>query len=104
MDSRAYIGQFSADGTRFFGMMWGYGVFLVSPPTIATRLISHYTAAFQGTHRVRVYDVANSWKLVKDVEARGLRWTITDTALSPDGRFLLYSTIDDIVRMVSMAA
>lgn len=49
---------------------------------------------------MRVYDVANKWKLVKEVEARGLRWTITDTALSPDGRFLLYSTIDDIVRMV----
>lgn len=57
------------------------------------------TAAFQGTHRVRVYDIED-WSMVKDIHARGLRWTVTDTALSPDGRFLLYATIDDIVRMV----
>lgn len=41
------------------------------------------------------------FKLVKDVEARGLQWTVTDTALSGDNRFLLYSSITPEVHLVN---
>ena len=41
--------------------------------------------------RIRVYNVDMGWQLRKDVIARNLRWTITDTALSPDQRFLVGS-------------
>jgi len=58
-------------------------------------------AGFQHERRVRLYDVNNNWRLGKDVEARNLRWTITDTCISPDQKFLLYSSISPIVHLVS---
>jgi hypothetical protein len=58
-------------------------------------------AGFQHERRVRLYDVNNNWRLRKDVEARNLRWTITDTCISPDQKFLLYSSISPIVHLVS---
>ncbi|RYR11801.1 hypothetical protein Ahy_B04g069318 isoform B [Arachis hypogaea] len=63
MRSRAYISQFSADGSLFI-------------------------AGFQGS-QIRVYDVERGWKLKKDISARNLRWTITDTSLSPDQQHLV---------------
>ena len=61
------------------------------------------TAGFQHDRRVRLYDTDNNWRLRKDVEARMLRWTITDTCISPDQKFLLYSSISPIVHLVSLA-
>ncbi|KAI7844730.1 hypothetical protein COHA_001817, partial [Chlorella ohadii] len=75
--SRAYIGQFTLAGDVFI-------------------------AAFQHERRIRMYDVHRGFKLVKDVEARGLQWTVTDTALSGDNRFLLYSSITPEVHLVNM--
>ncbi|EFN50915.1 hypothetical protein CHLNCDRAFT_37629, partial [Chlorella variabilis] len=66
--SRGYIGQFTADGNIFI-------------------------AAFQHERKIRLYEVHYGWRLVKDIHARGLQWTVTDTALSSDNRFLLYSSI-----------
>lgn len=48
----------------------------------------HIAAAYQNERKVKVYDTARGWRVRKDVHARGLRWTITDTALSRDERFL----------------
>lgn len=42
--------------------------------------------------------------LRKDVEARKLRWTVTDTAISPDSAFLLYSSISQYVHLVNLSA
>jgi len=78
LSSRAYIGQFSKDGSLF-------------------------VAAFQDK-RIRVYDVHRGWRLRKNVNARMLRWTITDTALSPDGRLLLYSSITPVVHLVNIGS
>ncbi|CAI9776842.1 unnamed protein product [Fraxinus pennsylvanica] len=36
----------------------------------------------------RIYNVDHGWKVQKDIRARSLRWTITDTSLSPDCRLL----------------
>ena len=36
-----------------------------------------------------IYDVDKGWTLRKDIVARSLQWTITDTSLSPDQRFLV---------------
>eukprot|EP00983_Pelagomonas_calceolata_P081754 1155681-Pelagomonas_calceolata.AAC.5 len=54
--------------------------------------------------RVRLYDVEKDWELRKDVRARGIRWTITDTCLSPDQRFLLYSSISPTVHLLALGA
>ncbi|KAK9822310.1 hypothetical protein WJX74_006159 [Apatococcus lobatus] len=77
MQSRAYIGQFSHTGEIFVG-------------------------AFQNDRRVRLYDVENDWELRKDVHARNLRWTVTDTSISPDQKFLLYCSITPVVNMVDV--
>ena len=72
-------------------------------PYIAVLIINLDPAAgFQHDRRVRLYDVDNNWRLRKDVEARNLRWTITDTCISPDQKFLLYSSISPIVHLVGV--
>jgi hypothetical protein len=40
----------------------------------------------------------------KEVLARNLRWTVTDTHISPDERFLVYSSITPEVMLVSLVA
>ncbi|KAG2423726.1 hypothetical protein HXX76_015115 [Chlamydomonas incerta] len=78
LDSRAYIGQFSDNG-QFF------------------------VAAFQD-RRVRLYDVEQGWRLRKDITTRMCRWTITDTAVSPDQRFVVYSSIIPVVHLVEVGS
>ncbi|XP_028550418.1 LEC14B homolog isoform X1 [Dendrobium catenatum] len=78
MDTRAYVSQFSTDGSLF-------------------------VAGFQGSH-IRVYDVDNDWKVRKDILARSLSWTITDTSLSPDQRFLVYASMSPIVHIVDVGS
>eukprot|EP01018_Ginkgo_biloba_P039756 Gb_41012 [translate_table: standard] len=76
MNSRAYVGQFSTDGSLF-------------------------VAGFQD-RRIRIYNVDEEWTVQKDVLARSLRWTVTDTALSPDQRYLVYATITPVVHIVNV--
>jgi WD repeat-containing protein 23 len=75
--SRAYIGRFTPSGDI-------------------------YIAAYQNERRIRLYDVHNEWKVVKNVHARNLRWTVTDTALSSDENFLLYASITPVVHLVNV--
>lgn len=39
--------------------------------------------------QIRIYDVESGWKVQKNIRARSLRWTITDTSLSPNQRHLV---------------
>jgi hypothetical protein len=57
------------------------------------------TAAFQHDRRIRLYETENGWRLRKDVHCRNLRWTVTDTCLSPDQKYLLYASITPTVHM-----
>ena len=72
-DSKCYSGQFSEDGNFFFSCSQDF--------------------------RVRMYDTSNPyrWKYYKSVIYPGGQWTITDASLSPDNRFLAYSSIRSIV-------
>ncbi|KZV14942.1 hypothetical protein F511_36229 [Dorcoceras hygrometricum] len=74
--SCTYVSQFSTDGSLFI-------------------------AGFQDSH-IRIYDVDLGWKIHKDIQARSLRWTITDASLSPDRRFLVYSSISPIAHIVNV--
>ncbi|XVF28449.1 hypothetical protein REPUB_Repub15cG0030100 [Reevesia pubescens] len=78
MHSRAYVSQFSADGSLF-------------------------VAGFQES-RIRIYNVDKGWKVQKDILAKSLRWTITDTSLSPDQRFLVYSSLSPVVHIVNVGS
>lgn len=43
--------------------------------------------------QIRVYNVDDGWKVQKNILAQSLRWTITDTSLSPDQRYLVSSLL-----------
>lgn len=43
---------------------------------------------FQGSN-IRIYNVDRGWKVQKNILAKSLRWTVTDTSLSPDQRYLV---------------
>ena len=72
-DSRAYSGQFSHDGNFFFSCTQNF--------------------------KVRMYDTSNpyEWKYYKTVDHPYGQWTITDATLSPDNRWLAYSSIRHMV-------
>ncbi|KAL2923084.1 LEC14B-like protein [Bienertia sinuspersici] len=78
MGSCAYVSQFSFDGSLL-------------------------VAGYQGSH-IRVYDVEKGWKVQKDILARSLRWTVTDTSLSPDKRYLVYSSMSPVVHIVDVGS
>ncbi|XP_059632631.1 LEC14B homolog isoform X3 [Cornus florida] len=79
MNSCAYVSQFSADGSLF-------------------------VAGFQQESRIKVYNVDNGWKVQKDIQAKSLRWTITDTSLSPDQRFLVYASMTPVAYIVDVGS
>ncbi|KAF5745888.1 LEC14B protein putative isoform 5 [Tripterygium wilfordii] len=73
---RVYVSQFSAGGSLF-------------------------VAAFQ-TY-IKVYDVDNEWKIRKEFSTQKTILAITDTSLSPDQRFLVYSNMTPAVYIIDMA-
>ncbi|KAJ9302546.1 hypothetical protein DTO217A2_7267 [Paecilomyces variotii] len=72
-DSRSYSGQFSDDGNFFFCCSQDF--------------------------KVRMYDTSNifDWKYYKTVDYPFGQWTITDASLSPDNKYLAYSSIRHLV-------
>jgi WD repeat-containing protein 23 len=70
---RCYSGQFSDDGNFFFSCAQDF--------------------------KVRMYDTSNpyKWKYYKTAHYYGGQWTITDATLSPDNKFLAYSSIRSAV-------
>lgn len=72
-DSRCYSGQFSEDGNFFFSCAQDF--------------------------KVRMYDTSNpyDWKYYKTVDYPFGQWTITDATLSPDNKYLAYSSIRHVV-------
>ena len=72
-DSRTYSGQFSDDGNFFFSCGQDF--------------------------KVRMYDTSNpyEWGYYKTVDYPFGQWTITDATLSPDNRYLAYSSIRHLV-------
>ncbi|KAL8759576.1 MAG: hypothetical protein Q9199_000699 [Rusavskia elegans] len=72
-NARCYSGQFSDDGNFFFCCGQDF--------------------------KVRMYDTSNpyKWKYYKTAEYPYGQWTITDASLSPDNRFLAYSSIRSVV-------
>ena len=72
-NSRCYSGQFSEDGNFFFSCAQDF--------------------------KVRMYDTSNpyNWRYYKTVVYPYGQWTITDASLSPDNKWLAYSSIRSIV-------
>ncbi|MCJ1404199.1 hypothetical protein MMC11_007424 [Xylographa trunciseda] len=72
-NARCYSGQFSDDGNFFFSCGQDF--------------------------KVRMYDTSNpyEWKYYKTVVYPSGQWTITDATLSPDNKYLAYSSIRSTV-------
>ncbi|KAI9894918.1 MAG: hypothetical protein M1814_000138 [Vezdaea aestivalis] len=72
-DQKCYSGQFSDDGNFFFSCDQSF--------------------------TVRMYDTSNpyDWKYYKKVRYLRGSWTITDASLSPDNKYLAYSSIASVV-------
>lgn len=68
-DAPVYSGQFSADGNFFFSCVKDF--------------------------KVRMYDTSNpyKWRYYKTVDYPRGQWTLTDATLSPDNRYLAYTSI-----------
>ncbi|KAJ1262861.1 hypothetical protein BS78_09G141300 [Paspalum vaginatum] len=99
MDSRAYVSQFSADGTLFVA---GFQVcYAQAQPTTVEVLLSSWKPR-SGSH-IRIYDVDRGWITHKDIHARSLRWTISDVSLSLDQRYLVYSSLAPIIHIVNIS-
>ncbi|KKZ60406.1 hypothetical protein EMCG_00692 [[Emmonsia] crescens] len=72
-NSRCYSGSFSDDGNFFFSCAQDF--------------------------KVRMYDTSNplEWRWYKTVKYPFGQWTLTDASLSPDNKYLAYSSIRSIV-------
>ncbi|OAA45009.1 WD repeat protein [Metarhizium rileyi] len=72
-DDPVYSGQFSDDGNFFYSCCQDF--------------------------KVRMYDTSNpyNWKHYKTVSYPWGRWTLTDASLSPDNRWLAYTSIQSMV-------
>src|SRR6195952_3783281 len=72
-DQPVYSGQFSGDGNFFFSCNKDY--------------------------KVRMYDTSNpyNWRYYKTVDYPFGRWTLTDASLSPDNKYLAYTSIQSQV-------
>ncbi|KAK2646682.1 hypothetical protein Ddye_021877 [Dipteronia dyeriana] len=78
MKSRVYVSQFSIDGSLF-------------------------VAGSQGSD-IRIYNVESNWQIQKNIQAKSLSWTITDTSISPDRRFLVYASMCPVVHIVDVGS
>ncbi|XP_041455361.1 DDB1- and CUL4-associated factor 11-like [Lytechinus variegatus] len=52
---------------------------------------------------IRIYDVKNGYfKKFKEIRARDVGWSVLDTAFSPDGNYLIYSSWSDCVHLCNI--
>ncbi|XP_072168726.1 DDB1- and CUL4-associated factor 11-like [Diadema setosum] len=52
---------------------------------------------------IRIYDVKNSrFKKFKEIQAKDVGWSIVDTAFSPDGNYLIYSSWSDYIHLCNI--
>jgi len=52
--------------------------------------------------RVCLLDPASGFRSVKTIEARDVRWTVTDTDISPDQRFIVYTSINSTAHLCNI--
>ncbi|KAL5123754.1 LEC14B [Glycine soja] len=69
--------------------------------TSSARYIDEMGYAVNPGSHIRIYNVDRGWKVQKNILAKNLRWTITDTSLSPDQRYLVYASMSPIVHIVN---
>ncbi|XP_071091966.1 DDB1- and CUL4-associated factor 11-like [Haliotis cracherodii] len=86
-------------------------------PNNFTKLASYHHKAFCGAfskegnifltaaqdQHVRIYDTTNDdFKLFKTIRARDVGWSVLDTAFSPDGNYVVYSSWSDSIHLCNI--
>ncbi|XP_041376385.1 DDB1- and CUL4-associated factor 11-like [Gigantopelta aegis] len=86
-------------------------------PNRMTKMASYHQKAFCGTYSlqgdifltasqdqyIRIYDTTNEqFRLFKVIRARDVGWSVLDTAFSPDGNFLIYSSWSDCIHLCNI--
>ncbi|XP_014681474.1 PREDICTED: DDB1- and CUL4-associated factor 11-like isoform X3 [Priapulus caudatus] len=86
-------------------------------PNCMERVASYHHKAFCGQfsqsgdvfitacqdQNIRIYDTTgNRFRQLKGVAARDVGWSVVDTAFSPDGNFVIYSSWSEFVHMVNV--
>ncbi|KAJ3194884.1 hypothetical protein HK101_001655 [Irineochytrium annulatum] len=89
-DHKAYCGEYSKDGRRFFCATQDYTIRLYD----TTRRAEEERVPGRGGE--------SGMKLERTIQAVPGRWTITDCDMSGDGTSLIYSSITDTVHMVHL--
>ncbi|KAK6174585.1 hypothetical protein SNE40_017832 [Patella caerulea] len=51
---------------------------------------------------IRVYKTDRSFKLLKTIRARDVGWSVLDTAFSPDGNYIIYSSWSDCIHLCNI--
>lgn len=50
---------------------------------------------------VKLFNTSD-WSVIKPIETRDIRWTVTSTDVSPDEQFVIYSSITDVVHLCNI--
>lgn len=53
-------------------------------------------------YKTNLSECEAAWQKTHDIRAEGVRWTITDFDVSPNGRWLVYSTLNRWVHLVDL--
>ncbi|KAK0545453.1 hypothetical protein OC846_005663 [Tilletia horrida] len=94
-----YCGQFSEDSTFFYSCTQDFMVHMYDTTTSQPELkMRSSTTRF--TNFKRLGTQVTSLRPIKSIRGRQGTWTITDANLSPDNRFMIYSSITPYVHLV----
>jgi len=94
-----YCGQYSEDSTFFYSCTQDHMVHMYDTTKSAPPRSSVKRYGF-GQRQWSTSSQLTSLRPVKSIRAREVRWTITDANLSPDNRFIIYSSITPYVHLV----
>ncbi|KAK0536068.1 hypothetical protein OC842_002106 [Tilletia horrida] len=94
-----YCGQYSEDSTFFYSCTQDFRVHMYDTTVSAPPSQSIRRHGFGGRHWATASQ-QTTLRPIKSIRARQGQWTITDANLSPDNRFMIYSSITPYVHLV----
>ena len=88
---KMFCGTYSKDGNIFLSASQGV---LIAYLVLRHRRFNLFFFSFKFTDRVlRVFDTSKGgFDCIRKIPARDVGWSILDTAFSPDGRAIIYSS------------
>lgn len=86
---KMFCGTYSKDGNIFLSASQGLKIYLVK----IKRIHNHLHIFLEIDRVLRVFDTSKGrFDCIRKIPARDVGWSILDTAFSPDGRAIVYSS------------